>query len=112
MASAMSVYSAEPAFPVLADSLLRQSESSTKEPAPQSNIPVANNDWNLKDDLKKGIQTDSKGVFRCGTVLGFSRLRGRSDETHEYIGEACLTPSPNSGLQMELTGHRSPGIFS
>ncbi|KAJ6018913.1 hypothetical protein N7522_000980 [Penicillium canescens] len=87
MASATSIYSAEPALPVLADSLLRQSELSTKEPAPQSNIPAANSNWNLKDDWEKGIQTDSKGVFRCGTVLGFSRLRGRSDETHEYIGE-------------------------
>ncbi|KAJ5293842.1 hypothetical protein N7508_008663 [Penicillium antarcticum] len=109
MTSNTSVYAAEPALPVLADSLLHQSESSTKEPAPQANIPAANNDWNLRDDWKRGIQKDNKSVFRCGTVLGFSRLRGRSDETHEYIGEI-----PRYLLIAHLrniTQHKEPSTF-
>jgi hypothetical protein len=109
MSSTPNVYSAEPALPVLADSLLRQSSSSTNDPTPQSNTLAANSDWNLKDDWKKGIQRDNKSVFRCGAVLGFSRLRGRSDETHEYIGEVReLHPPPS---KPKLTNQRSPDTF-
>ncbi|KAJ6138491.1 hypothetical protein N7471_004977 [Penicillium samsonianum] len=86
MASAQNVYSAEPAFPVLADSLLRQSELTENAAAP-SNERTAKNDWNLKTDWKKGIQSSKEAVFRCGVVLGFSRLRMRSNESNEYIGQ-------------------------
>ncbi|KAI3177014.1 hypothetical protein DTO027I6_1915 [Penicillium roqueforti] len=82
----MDVYSAEPAFPVLADSLLRPPESTESE-APPSNETTAKSDWNLKNDWKQGIQSSKEGVFRCGVVLGFSRLRMRSSESNEYIGE-------------------------
>ncbi|CAI7580281.1 unnamed protein product [Penicillium glandicola] len=85
MANAPNVYSAEPAFPVLADSLLRQSDS-TENPA-SSNEITAKNDWNLKNDWKRGIQCSNEAVFRCGVVLGFSRLRTRSNESNEYIGQ-------------------------
>jgi hypothetical protein len=84
MASAPNIYSAEPAFPVLADSLLRQTES-TENAAPHSND--TKNDWNLKNDWKQGIQSSDEAVFRCGVVLGFSRLRMRSSESNEYIGQ-------------------------
>ncbi|KAJ5507781.1 hypothetical protein N7527_009924 [Penicillium freii] len=86
MADAPNVYSAEPAFPVLADSLLRQSES-TQNAAPPSNETTAKNDWNLKNDWKQGIKSSKEAVFRCGVVLGFSRLRMRSNESYEYIGQ-------------------------
>ncbi|KGO69380.1 hypothetical protein PITC_065160 [Penicillium italicum] len=85
MASTPNVYSAQPAFPVLADSLLRQSES-TENAAP-SNETTEKNDWNLKNDWKHGIQSSKDAVFRCGVVLGFSRLRMKSNESNEYIGQ-------------------------
>lgn len=86
MATAPNVYSAEPAFPVLADSLLRRSES-TEDAAPPANGTTAKNDWNLKNDWKQGIQPPKETVFRCGVVLGFSRLRMKSNESYEYIGQ-------------------------
>ncbi|KAF4760408.1 hypothetical protein HAV15_005626 [Penicillium sp. str.  len=86
MAIAPNIYSAEPAFPVLADSLLRRSES-TENAAPPSDETAAKNDWNLKNDWKQGIQSSKEAVFRCGVVLGFSRLRMRSNESYEYIGQ-------------------------
>ncbi|CAG8887948.1 unnamed protein product [Penicillium egyptiacum] len=95
MASAPNAYSAEPAFPVLADSLLRQPESKENAAAPSnetnaaapSNGTTAKKDWNLKNDWKQGIQSSKEAVFRCGVVLGFSRLRMRSNESNEYIGQ-------------------------
>ncbi|KAJ5749122.1 uncharacterized protein N7511_010818 [Penicillium nucicola] len=125
MAFTKSVYSAEPALPVLADSLLCQSESSIQNPAPQSNIPAADNEWNLKYDWKKGVHIDSKSVFRCGTVLGFSRLRGRSEETHEYIGEVrTIKPEKSNKIDRpqiprylltshlrSITQHKEPSTF-
>jgi hypothetical protein len=84
MASAPNVYSAEPAFPVLADSLLRP--TSTENAAP-SNEKTAKNDWNLNNNWKEGIQSSKESVFRCGVVLGFSGLRMRSNESNEYIGQ-------------------------
>lgn len=86
MASAPNIYSAEPALPVLADSLLRRSES-TENAAPPTNQTTAKNDWNLKDYWKQGIQSSKEAVFRCGVVLGFSRMRMRSNESYEYIGQ-------------------------
>jgi hypothetical protein len=90
MASAQNIYSADPAFPVLADSLLRQSESKTEESALPHDT-THNSDWGLNEDWKKGIQPAREAVFRCGVVLGFSRLRTRSRESDEYIGQVRLT---------------------
>ncbi|KAJ5835067.1 hypothetical protein N7447_001093 [Penicillium robsamsonii] len=84
MASAPNVYSAEPAFPILADSLLRP--ESTENAAP-SNETTAKNNWNLKNDWKQGIQSSEEAVFRGGVVLGFSRLQMKSSESNEYIGQ-------------------------
>ncbi|KAJ5960466.1 uncharacterized protein N7479_007616 [Penicillium vulpinum] len=86
MANKLNVYSAEPALPVLADSLLRPS-GPTENTAPRSNQTTAKNDWNLKNDWKQGIQSSQEAVFRCGVILGFSRLRMRSSESNEYIGQ-------------------------
>ncbi|KAG0159455.1 hypothetical protein PDIDSM_6977 [Penicillium digitatum] len=85
MASARNVYSAEPAFPILADSLLRQSELTENAALPYETS--AKNDWNLKNEWKHGIQFHNHAVFRGGVVLGFSRLRTRSNESNEYIGQ-------------------------
>ncbi|KAK4871329.1 hypothetical protein LT330_000566 [Penicillium expansum] len=52
-----------------------------------SNKTTAKTDWNLKNDWKHGIQSSEAAVFRCGVVLGLSRLRMRSNESNEYIGQ-------------------------
>lgn len=83
MAAAPNVYSAEPAYPILASSLLTQSESGTTNTARFEKDPNA---WSLKEDWELGIQT-STGIFRCGAVIGFSRLRNRSKNNDEYIAQ-------------------------
>lgn len=89
MSSASNVYSAQPAVPVLADTLLGESES-TGTGDPQDREP--NSDWSLKEDWLRGIQSTKKAVFRNGVVLGFSRLRMRSMESNDYITQVSLTP--------------------
>lgn len=86
MATAPNVYSAEPAYPVLASSLLAQPESRTTDAARSALDTTDTNDWSLKEDWNAGIQT-SAGTFRCGTVIGFSRLRNRSKDNDEYIAQ-------------------------
>ncbi|KAJ5760878.1 hypothetical protein N7520_008034 [Penicillium odoratum] len=79
------VYSAEPAHPYLAHSLL-----SEPRPIAINEQPIkgsTTNDWNLKDDWTAGIKHSSEGIFRCGTIIGFSRLRNRSSDNDEYIGQ-------------------------
>ncbi|KAJ5540000.1 hypothetical protein N7513_008332 [Penicillium frequentans] len=80
------VYSAEPAHPVLAQFLLGEpgpTATYNEQPTQRS----ATNDWNLKDDWVAGMQSSSDAIFRCGTVIGFSRLRTRSSDNDEYIGQ-------------------------
>ncbi|KAJ5384463.1 hypothetical protein N7517_002374 [Penicillium concentricum] len=84
MASAPNVYSAEPAFPILADSLLLPE---SRENAAPPNETTAKNSWNLKNDWKQGIQSSKEGVFRCGVVLGFSRLQMKRNDSNEYLGQ-------------------------
>ncbi|KAJ5439691.1 uncharacterized protein N7458_010689 [Penicillium daleae] len=87
MASAPSIHAAEPACPVLAHSLLTKPEcraTYTEEPSYEAE---QNQGWNLKDDWDTGIQPNNSGIFRCGAVIGFSRLRSRSRDTDEYIGQ-------------------------
>ncbi|KAJ5792997.1 uncharacterized protein N7503_008975 [Penicillium pulvis] len=80
------VYSAEPAHPVLAQSLLGEpGPTATKNEQPTQRPTT--NDWNLKDDWAAGIQSSSDAIFRCGSVIGFSRLRTRSSDNDEYIGQ-------------------------
>jgi hypothetical protein len=87
MASAPSVYTAEPAYPILAHSLLTRPESKITDTPNPVHEAEQNDDWNLKEDWVTGIQTNNSGVFRCGAVIGFSRLRSRSKDTDEYIGQ-------------------------
>ncbi|KAI2792726.1 hypothetical protein POX_b02768 [Penicillium oxalicum] len=87
MSSNPSVYAAEPAYPILAHTLL-QAPSTDLTDSEESNYDVTSErSWNLKDDWEKGIQNNIAGVFRCGTVIGFSRLRSRSKDTDEYVGQ-------------------------
>ncbi|KAJ5644789.1 hypothetical protein N7507_010800 [Penicillium longicatenatum] len=83
---ASNVYSAEPAHPVLAQSLLGEPGPTATDKERPTRGSTAN-DWNLKDDWATGIQSSSDGIFRSGTIIGFSRLRTRSSDNDEYIGQ-------------------------
>ncbi|KAJ5290125.1 carboxypeptidase Y [Penicillium atrosanguineum] len=85
MTTARNVYSTEPAYPVLASSLLAQSELGTAHTT-HSVHETETTDWNLKEDWDIGIQ-NSPSIFRCGAVIGFSRLRTRSKDNDEYIAQ-------------------------
>ncbi|KAL2014790.1 hypothetical protein VTN00DRAFT_2315 [Thermoascus crustaceus] len=124
------VYSAPPAFPILASSLLPLPPSTPLQPAPRSEeeeteqtatataAPQQDNvhAWNLKADIEDGIQTrtGTRGVFRCGVVIGFSVLRERRygsrnggddfGEGREWVGEL-----PRHLLSTLLLRKESPG---
>ncbi|CAG7917542.1 unnamed protein product [Penicillium olsonii] len=85
MSAASNIYLADPALPVLADALLRQTETADTYPVSNNSSPKSS--WNLQDDWTKGFQSSGQGIFRPGTVLAFSRLQGRSDESNEYIAQ-------------------------
>jgi RimJ/RimL family protein N-acetyltransferase len=88
MASTSNPYSSEPAFPILAHSLLPQS----CQPPEITSVPRLQNhgleSWNLKDDVLKAFESPTEGVFRCGSVIGFSKLRNQNkeDDDNELIG--------------------------
>lgn len=84
---ASNVYSTEPAHPVLAHFLLSQ-----REPAPRIHASKAAQnpkakDWKLDDEWNAGIKRGNSGIFRCGSVVGFSRFRIKSSDSDEYIGQ-------------------------
>lgn len=88
----MSSYASEPAPPILAHSLLSQPiEGITGTHYPST--------WNLETAIEEGLQCPSGSLFRCGVIIGFSRLRqnGR-DETqdHESVGQV------NTNLELLL----------
>ncbi|KAJ5684147.1 uncharacterized protein N7477_000492 [Penicillium maclennaniae] len=85
MANACNAYSAEPAHPVLASSLLAQSRWRRTQTT-RSVQDTETTDWNLKKDWDIGIQA-STSIFRCGAVIGFSRLRARNKNNDEYIAQ-------------------------
>ncbi|KAJ5918431.1 hypothetical protein N7466_010423 [Penicillium verhagenii] len=78
------IYSAEPAHPVLAHSLLSEPRPTTID---QPIHGPTTNDWDLKDDWTTGLGVSKDGVFRSGTIIGFSRLRNRSSDSDEYVGQ-------------------------
>ncbi|KAI9367973.1 hypothetical protein BJX61DRAFT_537631 [Aspergillus egyptiacus] len=79
---------AEPAGPILAHSLLQSSASVTpagvdvklQGPRPE---PRPSDSWNLEFDIERGLNSSSENVFRSGTVIGFSRLRGETPEGND-----------------------------
>ena len=80
----MSLYAFEPAPPILAHSLLSQ----PAEDITDTHYPSA---WNLEAAIEEGLQCPPSGsLFRCGVIIGFSRLRqnGRDeDQDHESVGQ-------------------------
>lgn len=112
MATAPNVYTAEPASPVLAHSLLTPG-SRTLDPGHTNSDTSNHTDWNLKEDWDTGIRSSDTGIFRCGTIIGFSRLRNRSKENDEYIGQVgVLSASAMLGLVVleHANNIRSPVI--
>ncbi|KKK15260.1 hypothetical protein ARAM_001910 [Aspergillus rambellii] len=97
MSSDINPYCTEPAIPVLAHTLLQLPEQppGTSDAEGDSgsgyNKPEPNSldAWNLKPSIENGLQHYPNDIFRPGTVLGFSRLRGRSPDGNddEFIGE-------------------------
>lgn len=85
----MSLYASEPAPPTLAHSLLSQ----PVEDITNTHCP---NTWNLETAIEEGLQRPPSGsLFRCGVIIGFSRLRqnGRDeDQDHESVGQVNTNP--------------------
>ncbi|PLN78624.1 hypothetical protein BDW42DRAFT_140486 [Aspergillus taichungensis] len=114
MSSTASAYASESAVPILAHSLLRldvatggDQQSTTS--APQGPIP-SRQGWNLEHDIKGATEYPPMGVFRPGTVIGFSCKKNVSKEGDDYdhVGQiprylltACLRKSargPNMNM--------------
>ncbi|RMJ23684.1 hypothetical protein PHISP_05443 [Aspergillus sp. HF37] len=103
------VYSAEPAFPVLAYSLLSQTApepadqgpQSESESAPSQDEAAASGAWNLKHDIDR-VLSSRHTIFRCGKVIGFSRPREKGDDDDTQ----CVTRLPLHLLTTHL--HRNP----
>ncbi|KAL5357658.1 hypothetical protein BJX96DRAFT_22995 [Aspergillus floccosus] len=79
-------YASEPAFPVLAHSLLPQTHTSlTSEHNDEQTTR-----WDLRPDIDRGFHSASISVFRYGTLIGFSHLRSKNrsnNVTDEFTAE-------------------------
>ncbi|KAL2817000.1 hypothetical protein BDW59DRAFT_175625 [Aspergillus cavernicola] len=96
MPTTTTAYNFEPAEPILAHSLLQPPGPLTPGPNSDSTSshksllePNPSDAWNLKLDIEQGLHSSPDHVFRPGTVIGFSRLRGRAPEGNEdeFVGE-------------------------
>ncbi|KAF4229290.1 hypothetical protein CNMCM8980_006351 [Aspergillus fumigatiaffinis] len=87
MSSSGNAYAAEPAYPILADSLL-SSRTMTSRISEQPDEPDQSAIWNLRKDIEEAFEGPSS-VFRCGRVIGFSKLKQRTqeDDDHDLIGQ-------------------------
>ncbi|PYH91841.1 hypothetical protein BO71DRAFT_401017 [Aspergillus ellipticus CBS 707.79] len=95
-------YTAEPAIPTLAHSLIPHSQTARETPwSAESSQPshphYDTKSWNLKDEIEKGFQ-DGSGIFQTGTVMGFSKLRNmnmnmnnENNQDDVDIGQVCIT---------------------
>lgn len=89
-------YRAEPAEPILAHTLLQESSNIRPEaysvPSQERTEHDPSNNWNLELDIENGLHSSPNGIFRPGTVIGFSRLRGSSPDGNddEFVGEVCF----------------------
>ncbi|GFF70943.1 hypothetical protein IFM62136_07962 [Aspergillus lentulus] len=87
MSSSGNAYAAEPAYPILAHTLLSSHTTTSRIPeqpeeSDQSSI------WNLRKDIEEAFEGPSS-VFRCGRVIGFSKLKKRvqEDDDQDFIGQ-------------------------
>lgn len=87
MSSSGNAYDAEPAFPILAHTLL--SSHTTRSMIPEKPIePDQSAIWNLRKDIEEAFERPSS-VFRYGRVIGLSKLKNRAQEEndHDFIGQ-------------------------
>ncbi|KAL2867059.1 uncharacterized protein BJX67DRAFT_112904 [Aspergillus lucknowensis] len=93
--SRATAYNIEPAGPFLAHSLLGRSKSTESGSDLDSTSKGENPErgpldvWNLKADIERGLHASADDLFHPGTVIGFSRLRGRSPNGNDddFVGE-------------------------
>ncbi|BCR85744.1 uncharacterized protein ACHE_21202A [Aspergillus chevalieri] len=81
----MSLYTSDPAPPVLAHTLLSQPVQNTKDPSAPTERTCS-----LVTEIKQGIKCSSHALFHPGIVIGFSRPRRRGtggDDDHGYMGQ-------------------------
>ncbi|GIK01629.1 hypothetical protein Aspvir_005667 [Aspergillus viridinutans] len=88
MSSSGNAYAAEPAFPILAHTLLSSHTTASTIPEQQPDEPDQSSIWNLRKDIDEAFE-DPSSVFRCGRVIGFSKLKKRAqeDDDHDLIGQ-------------------------
>lgn len=72
---------------MLAHCLLSQRETTPRIHASKTTQKQKAKDWKLDDEWNAGIKRGSSGIFRCGSVVGFSRFRIKSSDSDEYIGQ-------------------------
>lgn len=92
MSSSGNAYAAEPAFPILAHTLL-SSRTTTSMIPEQPDEPDQSAIWNLRKDIEEAFEGPSS-VFRYGRVIGFSKLKNRAQEEddHDFIGQVrCIS---------------------
>ncbi|PLB52798.1 hypothetical protein P170DRAFT_507540 [Aspergillus steynii IBT 23096] len=86
-------YASNPAPPILAHSLLTESEPGNKIDSEKSvdadDRTSLSGTWNLQDDIDSGFQCPPKGLFRNGVVIGISTLRSqqRNGNDDEFTGQ-------------------------
>lgn len=99
MSTAGTTYASEPAFPLLAHSLLSRPGSAEEDQDQTESDPALPQDgltpsasWSLKYDIDRGIVSsgNTSSVFRCGTVIGFSRLRKKGTDDHQHITQVSM----------------------
>lgn len=92
MTLAPNVYSAEPADPILAHSLLSPPYRELIEPRGSSPVTADDNDCSLEKQWEEGVRSSQSTVFRCGTIIGFSRLRTRDKDSDNYVSQVIYIP--------------------
>ncbi|PYH45489.1 uncharacterized protein BP01DRAFT_423284 [Aspergillus saccharolyticus JOP 1030-1] len=91
-------YAADPVSPILAHTLLSSDRVINSSQGPEDDIDSSHSthtaeSWSLEADLNAGLHASPNCIFRAGAVIGFSRLRTKSndDADDEYIGQLPRT---------------------
>jgi hypothetical protein len=90
-------YKVAPASPIPASSLLGDELSLSSDQTKPDADSKQSNEWDLRLDIENGLfptsaSSSEHNIFRPGTVIGFSRLRGRSPDGNEdeFVGEVSI----------------------
>ncbi|RAH72430.1 uncharacterized protein BO66DRAFT_469750 [Aspergillus aculeatinus CBS 121060] len=98
-------HAAGPALPTLAHNLLLSDKASSSsqqsvDDIDSSHTPHQTESWNLYADINAGLQASPESAFRAGSVIGFSRLRSKSNEDTE--DDEYLSQLPRALLTAHL----------